>query len=162
MRKALVLAIIAVTVVFTACRSNLIQVRTEFDGLSMEGREKGALRLKVINLNKFGLSIEELDYTMLLGRDTLASGTRPEPISVAGQDTTAAEFPFDMRFDIADTSFFMRPGLLSDTVTFKLAGRYVLPGFLKKNRVPFRYSKGIPVGDIIGGSTTDLNRLFNQ
>jgi len=141
------------------CAPKLEPVEVEFSRFEMEEMKRATVELKIFNPNGFEVDIENLGYVVLLARDTLAAGEKPDPVHIEAKDTTVASFPFTVKLELGDLLGDL-DGLLSDTLRLQLNGRYSLRGFLGPKKRPFRYEQVFALRDLLDDIISPFERLF--
>ena len=79
---------------------------------------------------------------------------------IAETDTSFAEFPFRIRFDLTRVLDAL-PGLMNDTLRIDLEGRYSFPGPLGRLKQKFRYREEIPLRRELEGVVKPFEGLFD-
>jgi len=115
-----------------------------------------SVELKMHNPNGFRVDVDRLEYALLLTADTVASGRRDEPVRIEAEDSTLASFPFTIDLgSIGDLS-----GILEDTLSLRVDGRYLVPGTFGKVGRPFEYRHDIPLGELVEDILAPFRGLF--
>jgi LEA14-like dessication related protein len=144
MRSVLVLALVVLgttgcAVFFQEPTVRVLDVRVASLGLT-SGNAR--VELEVINPNRYGLRVQSFDYILEVedgnggdGWASLATGSAPDAIPVAGRDTTfvSLDVPFEYRAVHSAISAYMRDG----RVGYRFRGDAVVRGPLGNVSMPF-------------------------
>jgi LEA14-like dessication related protein len=146
MRKLLLAAILVVTATTAACssvsRAAFAQPRVDFkdvriNGLGLTGGNLDIV-LGIYNPNEFQLDATRLDYTLLVGNDSLqfGQGSLDSKFVVNERDSTTVRLP--LSFTYAGIGEAGRQLINTGTVNYTVRGNLVVTTLLGNFTVPYR------------------------
>ena len=146
MRKLLVAATLAVTATMAACssvaRATFAQPRVDFkdvrvNGLGLTGGSLDIV-LGIYNPNEFQLDATRLDYTLLVGDDSVqfGQGSLDSKFVVNERDSTTVRLP--LTFTYAGIGEAGRQIMNTGTVNYTVRGNLVVTTLVGNYTVPYR------------------------
>lgn len=102
---------------------------------------KAVVTFKIKNPNWIGLTVEQLEYSILINNKELGSGKTESRISIPGRGRSIVDVPVDVRLKEMSGSLFKI--LLAGRMEYRVKGKAVFSTFFGNIEYPFDLTKKI-------------------
>lgn len=150
------LAFAAVALALASCGPAIRAPDVRLRSVKTVSSKETVVGLDIYNPNRFPLRILSVDYEVAIGERLCGKGRRADKLFLDARDTTFADFP--LAIDYAELLKSL-PALFTDTVVFKVNGRYVVATFVGRRQFGFSGERKVSMKDEV---KTFLNGLFED